>query len=82
MHHPAFNSSQVIYVAGDRVVSDLMAKPFSMGRNLLCVHSKKYMDVDPAAKPAKMRQNLKTLKASLLLRRTTAAAGSPPILRP
>lgn len=59
--HPEIGE-KVIYVAGDRVTSDLMAKPFSMGRNLLNVHSKKYMDADPALKPAKMRQNLRTLK--------------------
>ncbi len=53
---------RVIYVAGDRVVTDLMAKPFSMGRNLLCVHSKKHIDDDPALKPAKQRQNMRTLK--------------------
>jgi glycerol-3-phosphate O-acyltransferase len=53
---------RVIYVAGDRVVTDLMAKPFSMGRNLLCVHSKKHIDDDPALKPAKQKQNLRTLK--------------------
>ena len=59
--HPGLGE-QVIYVAGDRVVTDLMAKPFSMGRNLLCVHSKKHIDDDPALKPAKQRQNLRTLK--------------------
>ena len=59
--HPGLGE-RVIYVAGDRVVTDLMAKPFSMGRNLLCVHSKKHIDDDPALKPAKQKQNLKTLK--------------------
>ena len=59
--HPGLGE-QVIYVAGDRVVTDLMAKPFSMGRNLLCVHSKKHIDDEPALKPAKQRQNLRTLK--------------------
>lgn len=33
-----------------------------MGRNLLNVHSKKYMDTEPELKSAKMRQNLRTLK--------------------
>lgn len=37
---------KVVYLAGDRVVSDLMSKPFSMGRNLLCIHSKKHMAAD------------------------------------
>jgi glycerol-3-phosphate O-acyltransferase len=40
--HPGLGE-QVIYVAGGRVVSDLLAKPFSMGKNLLCVISKKHM---------------------------------------
>lgn len=34
---------KVTYVAGDRVITDLLAKPFSMGKNLLCVNSKKHM---------------------------------------
>ena len=54
-------AENVIYVAGDRVIDDPLAKPFSMGRNLLCVHSKKYLDEDPATKPAKMKQNRTTL---------------------
>lgn len=33
-------ATDVIYVAGDRVVTDALCKPFSMGRNLFCVHSK------------------------------------------
>jgi hypothetical protein len=37
--HPGLGE-KVTYVAGDRVVTDLMAKPFSMGKNLFCVHSK------------------------------------------
>jgi glycerol-3-phosphate O-acyltransferase len=53
----------VTYVAGDRVVTDLLCKPFSMGKNLLCVHSKKHMDDDPSQKSAKMKQNLNTVKA-------------------
>lgn len=31
-------ATDVIYVAGDRVVTDPLCKPFSMGRNLFCVH--------------------------------------------
>lgn len=54
-------AEDVIYVAGDRVVQDAMCKPFSMGRNLFCVHSKKHMFDDPATAPAKQRQNRKTL---------------------
>lgn len=32
------------------VVTDAMCKPFSMGRNLFCVHSKKRMDDEPELK--------------------------------
>ena len=60
--HPGLGE-QVTYVAGDRVVTDLLCKPFSMGKNLLCVHSKKHMDDDPSLKSAKMKQNLNTVKA-------------------
>jgi len=34
--HPGFAES-TIFVAGDRVTTDLFAQPFSMGRNLLCI---------------------------------------------
>ena len=54
---------EVIYVAGDRVVTDALCKPFSMGRNLFCVHSKKHMDDVPELKAAKMDTNRKTLVA-------------------
>ena len=35
--------------AGGRVVGDPLAQPFSMGRNLFCVHSKKYIDIEEDA---------------------------------
>lgn len=38
-----------------------MCKPFSMGRNLLCVYSKKHMEDDPEKKQAKMNSNRKTM---------------------
>jgi hypothetical protein len=56
-------ATDVIYVAGDRVVTDPLCKPFSMGRNLFCVHSKKHMDDEPELKAAKMETNRKTLVA-------------------
>lgn len=52
----------VIYVAGDRVVEDYLAKPFSMGRNLLCVYSKKHINSIPALRSIKMRKNIATIK--------------------
>jgi glycerol-3-phosphate O-acyltransferase len=56
-------ATDVIYVAGDRVVTDPLCKPFSMGRNLFCVHSKKHMGDDPEVKAEKMATNRKTLRA-------------------
>jgi len=53
----------VYYVAGGRVVGDPLAQPFSMGRNLFCVHSKKYIDIetDAAQKKQMNTQNRRTL---------------------
>ena len=56
-------ATSVIYVAGDRVVTDPLCKPFSMGRNLFCVHSKKHLDDEPELKSEKMATNRRTLKA-------------------
>ena len=49
--------------AGDRVVTDPLCKPFSMGRNLFCVHSRKRLDDIPEMKAAKVQQNRRTLIA-------------------
>lgn len=62
--HPQL-ASDVIYVAGDRVVMDPLCKPFSMGRNMFCVHSKKRMDDVPELKAEKQRTNRRTLSAML-----------------
>lgn len=58
--HPRL-ATEVHYVAGDRVVADPLCKPFSMGRNLFCVHSKKHMDDDMALRDAKIRTNRQTV---------------------
>jgi glycerol-3-phosphate O-acyltransferase len=63
MHtHPDL-ATNVIYVAGDRVVSDPLCIPFSMGRNLFCVHSRRHMEDDPETKAAKQTTNRRTLMA-------------------
>ncbi|KAH6831433.1 phospholipid/glycerol acyltransferase family protein [Perilla frutescens var. hirtella] len=64
-----FIAENIIYVAGDRVVTDPLCKPFSMGRNLLCVYSKKHMNDDPALIDMKRRANTKSLKEMALLLR-------------
>nr|UKG18720.1 chloroplast glycerol-3-phosphate acyltransferase [Forsythia viridissima] len=62
-------AGNLIYVAGDRVVTDPFCKPFSMGRNLLCVYSKKHMNDDPELVDMKKRANTKSLKEMALLLR-------------
>ena len=52
-----------VLCAGDRVVTDPLCKPFSMGRNLFCVHSRKRLDDIPDLKAAKVQQNRRTLIA-------------------
>lgn len=61
-------AEKMIFVAGHRVTEDPLAIPFSMGRNLLCIHSKKHLENPPEEKPAKQAQNLGTMsKVSELL---------------
>eukprot|EP00968_Pinguiococcus_pyrenoidosus_P016864 scaffold1638_cov258-Pinguiococcus_pyrenoidosus.AAC.88 len=54
-------AEKVICIAGHRVTTDPMAIPFSMGRNLLCIHSKKHIDNPPEEKEAKQKQNMETM---------------------
>jgi glycerol-3-phosphate O-acyltransferase len=61
----AKEAADMIYVAGHKVTTDPLAIPFSMGRNLICIHSKKHIDADPDTKPDKQRQNLKAMNALL-----------------
>lgn len=53
--HPQL-AGDIIYVAGERVVTDPMAIPFSLGTNILCVYSKRY-----AQEPEKRLHNVKTM---------------------
>lgn len=58
-------ATKVVYVAGHKVTTDALAIPFSMGRNLICIHSKKHIDADPDTKPIKSRQNLAAMSGML-----------------
>ena len=58
-------AESVTYVAGHKVTTDPLAIPFSMGRNLICIHSKKHIDADPDTKPVKSRQNLAAMNGML-----------------
>lgn len=53
---------EIIFVAGDRVLTDPMAVPFSLGCNLLCIYSKRHIDIPPEKKHEKQRHNQKTMK--------------------
>ncbi len=48
---------KIIYVAGERVVTDPLAIPFSMGCDLLCIYSKRYIDHPPEQKMQKQLHN-------------------------
>ena len=58
-------AADMVYVAGHKVTTDALAVAFSMGRNLICIHSKKHINADPETKGAKSRQNMKAMSALL-----------------
>ncbi|XP_022159428.1 glycerol-3-phosphate acyltransferase, chloroplastic [Momordica charantia] len=62
-------AENMIYVAGDRVISDPLCKPFSIGRNLICVYSKKHMFDVPELAEMKRKANTRSLKEMALLLR-------------
>lgn len=62
-------AENVTYIAGDRVVADPLCKPFSMGRNLVCVYSKKHMNDIPELVDMKRRANTRSLKEMAMLLR-------------
>lgn len=55
-------AEEMIFVAGHRVISDPLAIPFSMGRNLLCIYSKKYIETPPEKKSEKLQHNQRVMK--------------------
>lgn len=61
----AEEASKIVYVAGHKVTTDSLAIPFSMGRNLICIHSKKHIDTDPDTKSQKSRQNMQAMGGML-----------------
>jgi len=52
----------MIFVAGERVITDPLAAPFSLGRNLLCIYSKRYIDQPPELKMQKQLHNKRTME--------------------
>lgn len=59
--YPEF-ASKVIFVAGHLVITDPMAIPFSMGRDLICIYSKRHIDNPPEKKAEKQSHNQKTMR--------------------
>ncbi len=59
--HPHL-ASEMVFVAGHRVITDPMAIPMSLGRNLLCIYSKKHISYPPEKKEEKILHNQRTLK--------------------
>lgn len=55
-------ADKIIFIAGHKVTTDPMAVPFSVGRNLICIHSKKHIKNPPEEMPAKQAQNLESMK--------------------
>lgn len=55
-------AEEMIFVAGERVITDPLAVPFSMGRNLLCIFSKRYIDHPPEDKLKKQLHNKRTME--------------------
>jgi glycerol-3-phosphate O-acyltransferase len=55
-------AEKIIYVAGERVVTDPLAIPFSMGCDLLCIYSKRYIDHPPELKSKKQLHNKNTME--------------------
>ncbi|KAH9687381.1 glycerol-3-phosphate acyltransferase [Citrus sinensis] len=62
-------AENLTYIAGDRVITDPLCKPFSMGRNLICVYSKKHMLDVPELIEMKRKSNTRSLKEMALLLR-------------
>lgn len=52
----------MIFVAGDRVTSDPLARPFSMGCDLLCIYSKRHIASPPEQREEKLHHNQKSMR--------------------
>ena len=59
--HPQIGE-KIIYVAGERVVTDPLTIPFSKGCDLLRIYSKRYIDHPPELKAKKMLHNKNTME--------------------
>lgn len=55
-------AERTVFVAGARVLTDPVAVPFSMGRNLLCIYSKRHIENPPEQKAQKLRHNQRSMQ--------------------
>lgn len=53
---------KLVMVAGDRVISDPLAVPFSKGCTMLCIFSRKHIDHPPEKKLGKLHHNRRALR--------------------
>lgn len=60
-------ADSLVFIAGARVTTDPLAIPMSMGCNLICIYSKRYIDHPPEKKHEKQLHNQKAMKALLSL---------------
>lgn len=65
-HYPGF-AEKMIFIAGERVITDPVAIPFSLGRHLLCIYSKRYIDHPPEMKVEKQTHNKRVMELMSLL---------------
>lgn len=56
-------AEKMIFLAGHKVTTDPVAIPYSMGRNLICIHSKKHIKNPPEEAQKKQQQNLASMQA-------------------
>jgi glycerol-3-phosphate O-acyltransferase len=63
-------AEKIIFMAGHKVTNDPVAIPFSMGRNLLCIHSKKHIKNPPEEMAAKQAHNVKAMAEMVKLAAT------------
>lgn len=59
--YPKF-AEEMIFLAGQRVTTDPLAVPFSLGCNLLSVYSKRYIEHPPEERHQKLLHNQRTMK--------------------
>uniref|UniRef100_A0A7S0ZKR5 Phospholipid/glycerol acyltransferase domain-containing protein n=1 Tax=Timspurckia oligopyrenoides TaxID=708627 RepID=A0A7S0ZKR5_9RHOD len=57
-------AENIVFMAGDRVREDALVVPFSLGRNLLTVYSKKHINDVPELVETKQKHNRRTIKVT------------------